>query len=189
MCGIHCYQPWPECAAAWIERPRLWPYPDDVKCISESGFIIVAKSSHKASDRQNDLEWHISFPHAETYLSERMPKVAKACFLALKLILKNHLIYHCEDLKTYYLKTMLLWELEKHSEQFWCLRNIEDCFDCLLDRLITCVHKQRCPNYWIESLDLFEEVSKKDLHALYKVLLDIRLNAAPYIEDFGSMWC
>ena len=78
--GIHCYQPWPECAAAWIERPRLWPYPDDVKCISESGFIIVAKSSHKASDRQNDLEWHISFPHAETYLSERMPKVAKACF-------------------------------------------------------------------------------------------------------------
>ena len=187
--GIHFFQPWPECALGWANRPRHWPSQDDVKVISESGFIMVAKSSNQGSDLSNGLEWHVSFPHAETYLSHRIPKVTKACFLALKLILKNHLIYHCEDLKTYYLKTMLLWELEKHPVEFWSLDNIEDCFDSLLSNFISCVNNQKCPNYWIESINLFEKISRKDLSALSNVLASIRSNAAPYIEDFGSMWC
>ncbi|XP_060554354.1 protein mab-21-like isoform X2 [Ruditapes philippinarum] len=187
--GIRYSEVWPTCAAGWENRPRLWPSADIVKEIVKSGFILVPKPSHNRTEKDDEIEWHISFPHCETYLSKKIPKVAKACYLALKLVLKNHLVYHCDNLKTYYLKTILLWELEKHPEEFWELENIVECFDCLLSRLISCVDTKKCPNYWIESLDLFEKIDRQELGSLVNVLVKIRANPAPYIEDIGSMWC
>lgn len=61
--GIHCQQTWPACASKWCTRPRLWPPADVVKEIINSGFIIVPKPSHKGTDEDDEVEWHISFPH------------------------------------------------------------------------------------------------------------------------------
>lgn len=187
--GIHYLREWPFCASRWIKRPRIWPSSHDVEEVVQSGFILIPKPSHQGPQAEDDVEWHMSFPHCETYLSMKFPRVAKACYLGMKLILKNHIVYYCNDMKTYYLKTIFLWELEKHPEEFWSLENIAECFDCLLESFITCVNQQKCPHYWIDSLDLFKEVEKKDLSSLAGVLMKLKSNPAPYIRDVGSLWC
>lgn len=187
--GIHYLQKWPGCALRWMSRPRMWPPAGVVKEVAESGFILVPKPSNEGSAKDDEVEWHISFPHCETYISTKIPKVAKACFLALKLILKNHLVYHCESLKTYHLKTVMLWELEKHPEEFWQLENIVECFECLFDSLVECVNQRKCLNYWVESLNLFEKIDSRELSSLTGVLKKIQAKPAPYIDDIGSMWC
>jgi len=183
--GIHCHQTWPRRARGWLARPRFWPLPSDVQHIAQSGFVLVAKTSKE----ENDLEWLISFPHSETYLSQRIPQVAKACYLALKIIFKDHLSYNCENLKTYQLKTILFWQLEKHPMEFWEIQNMDQCFMSLLDRLIECVSTKNCPSYWIENINLFNDCDASELNNLVFILQRIRTNPAPYIEDIGSMWC
>lgn len=187
--GIHCHQQWPKCAQKWLTRPRHWPMPSDVQHVVESGFVLVPKSSKSSQDDDNDLEWMVSFPQCETYLCSCIPQTAKACYLALKIIFKDHLSYCCENLKTYQLKTLLFWELEKHPAEYWETRNIEQCFMCLLDKLIELITKKICSSYWIENLNLFQNCDEKELTEALHVLEDIRPNPAPYIEDIGSLWC
>ena len=188
--GIHCYGKWAQCALKWYGRRRCWPTSGDVEHVVESGYILVPKSSKEPSaiTDDNDLEWLVSFPHCETYLSQRIPQVAKACYLALKIIFKDHLSYHCETLKSYHLKTVLFWELEKHPKEFWNILCIEKCFLHLLDSFIRCVSEKSFPSYWLDDHNLFKDCDA-ELTELLGLLCKIRSNPAPYIEDIGSMWC
>lgn len=188
--GIHCYGKWPQCAQKWYGRRRCWPTSSDVEHVVESGYILVPKSSKESSavNDDNDLEWLVSFPHCETYLSQRIPQVAKACYLALKIIFKDHLSYHCETLKSYHLKTVLFWELEKHPKEFWNIFCIEKCFLHLLDSFIQCVSEKSFPSYWLDDHNLFKACDA-EVTDLLGLLSKIRSNPAPYIEDIGSMWC
>ncbi|XP_060078589.1 uncharacterized protein LOC132558082, partial [Ylistrum balloti] len=185
--GIHCHQKWPQCAQNWCNRQRLWPSAADVEYLSKSGYVLVAKSPK--TSQENDLEWLVSFPHCETYLGQHVPQVAKACYLALKIILKDHLMYVCKCLKTYQLKSVLFWELEKHPVEFWEMDNIEECFLCLFDSFQDCVKRKNCPSYWIENHNLLHDCDDHEITELLFVLKRIRSNPAPYIEDVGSMWC
>ncbi|XP_021355506.1 protein MB21D2-like isoform X2 [Mizuhopecten yessoensis] len=187
--GIHCHRKWPPCAQIWFSRPRFWPSATDVEHLKESGYVLVAKSSKTSQGHENDLEWLVSFPHCETYLGRRIPPVARAGYLALKIILKDHLIYICEGLKTYQLKTVLFWELEKHPMEFWEIGNIEECFLCLFDSLIECLRRRNCPSFWIENHNLLQDCDEDEIAELLFVLQRIRSNPAPYVEDLGSMWC
>ncbi|XP_033729854.1 uncharacterized protein LOC117319113 [Pecten maximus] len=187
--GIHCHKKWPPCAQKWFSRPRFWPTATDVKHLSESGYVLVAKSSKTSQGQENDLEWLVSFPHCETYLGCRIPQVARACYLALKIVLKDHLMYICEGLKTYQLKTVLFWELEKHPMEFWEIGNIEECFLCLFDSFKACIERRHCPSYWIENHNLLHDCEVHELAELLFALKRIRSNPAPYVEDLGSMWC
>ncbi|XP_069139082.1 cyclic GMP-AMP synthase-like receptor 2 isoform X2 [Argopecten irradians] len=187
--GIHSHKPWPPCAQGWASRSRFWPSPTDIAHLTGSGYVLVAKSSKTSEGHENDLEWLISFPHCETYLSSRIPRVARACYLALKIILKDHLTYVCESLKTYQLKTVLFWELEKHPLEFWDIGNIEECFLCLFDAFRVCIERRHCPSYWLEDHNLLYDCDQHELTELLLVLTKIRSNPAPYVEDLGSMWC
>lgn len=186
--AIHCFNDWPDCARGWIKRTRWWPDETAVNHVLENGYMLVPKSSKTDSSTEN-IEWCISFSHSETSLSHLISKVAKACFLALKMILKDHLVYHCTDIKTYHIKTIVYWELEKYPPSYWNVNNIENCFENLLDSLISHVQKHRCPSYWIEGLDLFSVCSLDELLKLQKTLLKIQMNPGPYIDNIGSMWC
>lgn len=200
--GIHCRQEWPKCAQSWASRKRYWPSREDVGFILNSGFILVAKSSKSEIRSQSpearsdlhlndssDLEWSLSFPHSETYLGQRLPEVAKACYLAVKIIFKDHLSYLCEGLKTYQLKTVLFWELEKHPLSFWRVDNISKCFYCLLESFACCVKRRECLSYWIDGLNLFSHCSIGELDQVSAVLDKVIANPAPHVEDLGSMWC
>ncbi|XP_033125553.1 uncharacterized protein LOC117123663 [Anneissia japonica] len=187
--GIHCQQKWPKCAQKWLTRLRHWPLPSDIQHVVKGGFVLVPKSSKSSQDDDDDWEWTVSFPESETHLCPCIPKTAKACYLALKIIFKDHLSYYSEGLKTYQLKTLLFWELEKHPAELWETQNIEQCFMCLLERLKKVIEEKHCPSYWIENLNLFKNCDEKEFIELLYILQEIRSNPAPYIEDIGSFWC
>lgn len=62
----------------------------------------------------------------EVELSKLVPDTARKCFLALKVILKDHLQPILPGLSSYHMKTIFYNTLEKKPESFWVDENIDE---------------------------------------------------------------
>ena len=73
---------WPKVAREWIKRERKWPSPDVVKKVLNEGFHLVAKSAKKNGNP--DLDFRISFSHAEYLLSQDMNDIQRDCYVCME---------------------------------------------------------------------------------------------------------
>ena len=179
------YSPeWPE-ASDWPSRnKRNWPLASDVENITKNGCHLIPKS------RRNDkkkITWRFSFSFAEVQLSKLINPVAKKCFLCLKIIGRYYLEPRCERFKSYYLKSIFYYTLEKTQVELWTEESIEKGFEKLLDELLQTLKEKRCPHFWISDIDLYEGIKKSSLESLHKMVLKIRENPAPYIKEIGGL--
>ena len=136
----------------WPSRPRYWPSMADAQRIMSLGCHVVAKSA--PSDKENK-SWRFSFSVAECELSKLVPDTAKKCFLALKIILKDHLQPVVPEIGSYHIKTIFLNTMEKLPVGFRADENIEICFLTLLTELHSALRTMRCPHHWFSSINLF----------------------------------
>ena len=83
---IQCSE-WPS-LSDWSSRPRYWPRVDEAQRIISLGCHLVAKPAPGDTEENS---WRFSFSLAEVELSKLVPDTARKCFLALKIILKDHL--------------------------------------------------------------------------------------------------
>ena len=183
---IHCLE-WPP-KSDWSSRPRYWPSATDVERILSLGCHLVAKP---APSDKNKTSWRFSFSLAEVELSKLVPDTARKCFLALKIILKDHLQPVEPRLTSYHIKTIFLNILEKKPVGFWAEENIEECFLVLLAELRDALKSRNCPHHWFSSVNLFKsEVSLiclKTMHwlPLVKKVEIILRDPASFIFDDG----
>jgi len=83
---LYCPE-WPP-ISDWPSRQRYWPSLVDAQKIMSLGCHLVAKP---APDDEDETSWRFSFSVAEVELSKLVPETARKCFLAVKIILKDHL--------------------------------------------------------------------------------------------------
>ena len=171
---------WPP-ISNWPSRTnRCWPRTEDIDRIVKLGCYLVPRC------QDNDKEgttWRFSFSSAEVELSKLITIEARTCFLALKIILKDFLRFTCSILKTYHLKTIFFNKLEKTGLEFWRSDNIEDAFLSLLQDLKLAFETKTCQHYWIPQINLFENISNRQLKALSKRLDEIIQDPSPYIQQ------
>ena len=127
---FHCPE-WPA-ISDWSSRQRHWPSLADAQRIMSLGCHLVAKP---APDDENKSSWRFSFSLAEVELSKLVPETARKCFLAMKIILKDHLQPVVPEIGSYHIKTVFLNSLEKIPVGFWVEENIEECLLTLLTEL------------------------------------------------------
>uniref|UniRef100_A0A7M5X3U4 Mab-21-like HhH/H2TH-like domain-containing protein n=1 Tax=Clytia hemisphaerica TaxID=252671 RepID=A0A7M5X3U4_9CNID len=145
---------WPS-VSDWKERTgRFWPSPEEVDRIVEGGSHFVAKSQ---TDDNIGITWRYSFSKAEVELSKLVNPVARKCYLALKAILKDHLQPIAPWLKSYHLKTILYWTMEKTPAEFWEKETLENCFSHLIESVKNAISNQSCPHLWISTINLFDK--------------------------------
>uniref|UniRef100_A0A7M6DNU0 Mab-21-like nucleotidyltransferase domain-containing protein n=1 Tax=Clytia hemisphaerica TaxID=252671 RepID=A0A7M6DNU0_9CNID len=130
--ALKCVQ-WPEHLSDWTLRSKKWPTVEDVERISGYGCHFVPKSSNNKLTQPQTYNWRISFSKAEVELSKLIPENARACFLCIKIILKDYISSIEQYVNGYGLKTILYFSLEKSGPEFWVENDIEVCFKEVID--------------------------------------------------------
>ena len=176
---FHCPE-WPT-ISDWPSRQRYWPSLADAQRIMSLGCHLVAKP---APDDEDKTTWRFSFSVAEVELSKLVPETARKCFLAMKIILKDHLQPVVPDIGSYHIKTVFLNTLEKFPVGFWVEENIEECFLTLLTELRNSMVSMKCPHHWFSFVNLFD-IDGKKLQILARKTERIMKDPAPFIFDDG----
>ena len=180
--SIHCSE-WPP-VSDWPSRPRYWPSVDEAQRIMSLGCHLVPKPAPNDTDKTS---WRFSFSVAEVELSKLVPDTARKCFLALKIILKDHLQPVASAVTSYHIKTIFLNFLEKVPVGFWEERNIEECFLTLLAELRDALASRNCRHHWFSSINMFARytscfcIETKTLQRLAKKVQTILNDPAPFI--------
>ena len=74
----------------------------------------------------------------------------------LKTLRDNHLDLPGNPINSYILKTLVLYECEKHPRDYeWEETAIGDRLNGIFLQLISCLQCKRCPHYFLPTLDLF----------------------------------
>ena len=171
---------WPT-ISDWPSRQRYWPSLADAQRIMSLGCHLVAKPSPKDKYKRS---WRFSFSLAELELSKLVPETARKCFLAMKIILKDHLQPVVPEIGSYHIKTIFLNSLEKFPVGFWVEENMEECFLTLLTELRESFVCMKCSHHWFSSVNLFG-IDGKKLQILARKIERIMKDPAPFIFDDG----
>jgi len=181
--AIKCPQ-WPDEMSNWVYRPnKLWPDPSNVTRIASYGCHFVPKSQ---PDDDEGFTWRVSFSRAEVELSRLMPQTARMSLIGLKIITKDYLSVTCSKINSYQLKSLLLYALEETDPQFWRQEtNLEQCFHLLFEKLLHAVTNRYCPHFWIPQMNLFENLTSRDVRKVTKQLRKVLESPESYIEDLN----
>ncbi|XP_078366624.1 uncharacterized protein LOC144650748 [Oculina patagonica] len=178
---------WPS-ISDWSSRPRYWPSVDEAQRIMSLGCHLVAKPA--PSDKE-EISWRFSFSLAETELSKLVPNTARKCFLALKIIFRDHLQPVMSEITSYHMKTIFLNTLEKVPVGFWIEENVEECLLTLLAELRDALLSKNCPHHWFSYINLFQSrvscfgMEAKRFQLLAEKVQMILNDPAPFIFDDG----
>ncbi|XP_068671833.1 cyclic GMP-AMP synthase-like receptor 1 [Montipora foliosa] len=153
---------WPEDADEWKERSRRgWPNQNLVQEIWHDGCHLVAKQPKGSNvpEREKGFLWTYSFSKAEKKLflkgGHGEESSCRKQVLRILKALREELELH--PLKSYHLKTMLLYECEaKPSPSNWTFDCLGDRFMGLLQRLEDCLRQKNCPHHFMREFNLFE---------------------------------
>ncbi|XP_015777664.1 PREDICTED: uncharacterized protein LOC107355595, partial [Acropora digitifera] len=170
---FHCPE-WPT-ISDWPSRQRYWPSLADAQRIMSLGCHLVAKP---APDDEDKSSWRFSFSVAEVELSKLVPETARKCFLAMKIILKDHLQPVVPEIGSYHIKTIFLNSLEKFPVGFWVEENIEECLLTLLTELRDSFVSMKCSHHWFSFVNLFD-INGKKLQILARKIERIMKDPAP----------
>ncbi|XP_034937733.1 protein mab-21-like [Chelonus insularis] len=168
--AFKCGGIWPRSAANWPIPCGPWPYQNLVAEVKTEGFNLLSKESAIFQGKQSAMEgdaWILSFLEAESRLLQGGCR--KKCLGILKTLRDRHLDLPGNPITSYHMKTLLLYECEKHPlETEWddvCLANR---MIGIFLQLISCLQCRRCPHYFLPNLDLFKEKSRNSLEVAAK---------------------
>ncbi len=126
--------------------------------VKAEGFNLLSKECYSLTGKQSSAEsdaWVLQFGEAENRLL--MSGCRKKCLSILKTLRDRHLELPGQPLINYHMKTLLLYECEKHPrETDWDESCLGDRLNGILLQLISCLQCRRCPHYFLPNLDLFQ---------------------------------
>ena len=156
--AFKCAGIWPRSAAHWPVPHLPWPGPNLVAEVKTEGFDLLSRESIYMKDKQSAAEgdaWVISFANAEMALLQGGCR--RRCLSILKTLRDRHLDIPGQPIDTYHMKTLLLYECEKHPRELdWDETCLGDRINGILLQMISCLQNRRCPHYFLPNMDLFK---------------------------------
>ncbi|XP_069105917.1 uncharacterized protein [Argopecten irradians] len=153
--SIRCHA-WPAVAEEWINRRRYyhWPFRCFIEEHVKHGCHVVPVGCKECEHTY--LDWRLSFVLVEQALVSEFNATQLKCYLLLKHLKK----FTFEDeidymISSYILKTTLFWVIEESPPDLWVPRRLLTAVQICLDRLITAIRTDFCPNYFIRNSNLF----------------------------------
>ena len=146
--------------------------------------ILVSDVKSYFQGKQSAMEgdaWVISFTAVEDRLLTGGCR--RKVLSILKTLKDSHLELPANPITSYILKTLVLYECEKHPrESEWDESVIGDRITGVLLQLVSCLQCKRCPHYFLPTLDLFkgkspsamENASKQVWRLLRELLTNTR---------------
>lgn len=156
-----------------------WPNESLVRKIYQNGCHLVAKppKGHGVHEREKEFLWRYTFSASIKKLFREgghgeKSSCRKQVFRILKALREE---LDLQPLKSYHLKTILLYECEANPmPQQWSFNCLGDRFLGLLERLEKCLLKKKCPHYIMQEVDLFELFNPQKCSELAKRIGEIK---------------
>lgn len=178
--AFKCSGIWPRSASHWPLMNVPWPHPNLAAEVKTEGFDMLSKESVALQQKNSSIEgdaWVLSFLDAENRLLQGGCR--KRCLSILKTFRDRHFDLPGNPISYYHLKTLLLYECEKHPREMeWDDSCMADRINGIFLQLISCLQCKRCPHYFIPNLDLFRlkpqntlEIAAKQVWKLTRELL------------------
>ena len=176
--AVKC-QGWPSSASQFVTRTRGsgWPSEQLIDDIIQTGYHIVPKSSCEEPDTLyklqcnalNDfmIDWRLSFSVAETKLFHSLNHSQVRCFLLFRAVVES--LKHSSVLRTYHLKTVMLWTCEGIPRSEWTDETMDLCLLKLIDSLMQNLLVLHLPHYFVGT-NLFEGFPSDDMLKLHAEL-------------------
>ncbi|GAB1604440.1 hypothetical protein Ahia01_000725400 [Argonauta hians] len=156
--AFRCGGIWSRSAAHWPLPHIPWPSPNLIAEVKTEGFDLLSKESLYMKDKQSAAEgdaWVMSFKYAEDRLL--FGGCRQKCLSILKALRDRHLDLPSQPITNYHMKTLLLYECEKHPREVeWDDSTLGDRINGIFLQLISCLQNRRCPHYFLPNLDLFK---------------------------------
>lgn len=157
-----------------------WPNESLVRKIYQNGCHLVVKppKGHSVPEREKEFLWRYTFSASVKMLFQEgghgeESSCRKQVFRILKALREE---LHLQPLKSYHLKTILLYECEANPLPYqWSSTCLGDRFLGLLERLENCLQKRKCPHYFMHEVNLFELFNPQKCSELAKRIGQIRL--------------
>ena len=149
----------------WAARARRnhWPPAHVIECVTGLPTPVVPVGHPKCENKL--MEWRISYSHAETEICRNISDVARSAYLKFKDQIKSNICNsRCgEVIKSYHLKTTLLWVLEEcgdvdMDEEFYLRR--------LNDKLASFLQRRNFLHYFNPRINLVDHISQDDISSV-----------------------
>ncbi|CAJ0580966.1 unnamed protein product, partial [Mesorhabditis spiculigera] len=158
-CAFKCNGIWPRSAAHWPNTTVQWPSHGLAAEVKQEGFDLVSKESLSSvlnlNKQANSMEgdaWGLSFHVAENAMLSGNRRKALSILKSLR---DKHLEFPGTPITAYILKTLVLFECEKHATDYeWDDVSIADRLIGVLLQLVSCLQCHRCSHYFLPHLDL-----------------------------------
>ncbi|XP_045168481.2 uncharacterized protein LOC123531502 isoform X2 [Mercenaria mercenaria] len=198
--GIECAN-WPREAEEWCTRPRFheWPSKNTVSALRQLPCYLLPVGDECSSDCA--LEWRFAFVPTERELIWEFNDTQIQCYVILKLLGKQFLEPIAPDqLSSFFLKTIMFWEIENKGLDIWTTVNLIHCIVSCLQSLRKCVMTRILPHYIFRKRNLlFTKFRDREIQtAVVNKLEDIENTTAPYVlqaatsfdplDDLGKIW-
>ncbi|XP_053373112.1 uncharacterized protein LOC128545875 [Mercenaria mercenaria] len=198
--GIECAN-WPREAKEWCTRPRFygWPSKNTVSALSKLPCYLLPVGDECSTNCA--LEWRFAFVPTERELIWEFSDTQIQCYVILKLLRKKFLEPIAPDqLSSFFLKTIVFWEIENKGPDAWTSENLIHCIVSCLQSLRECVMTKTLPHYIFRKRNLlFTKFRDREIQtAVVNKLEDLEKNTAPYVlqaatgfaplDDLGKIW-
>ncbi|XP_060081883.1 uncharacterized protein LOC132561174 [Ylistrum balloti] len=188
---------WPSVAEEWITRKRSygWPSNDFISKHTNCGCYVVPVGC-KECDRQY-LDWRLSFALVEQALVLDFNSTQIKCLLLLKQ-LKTFVFQDKigDIISSYILKTIVFWVIEESPPDLWVPNRLLQTVKMCLNRIISCIQEDFCPNYFIRTCNLLtKRYTATEKQTVLKVCIFTRVNTrvllcetTPFSDEFRSRY-
>lgn len=157
-CAFRCNGIWPRSASHWPIVGVPWPNDNLVNQVKNEGFDLtsretsITQASNKQATSMEADAWSMNMHNAENLL---LVGGRKKTLSILKCLRDYHLDFHGTPISNYILKTLVLYECEKHCTEYeWDDSAIGDRVIGILLQLVSCLQCRRCAHYFLPHLDL-----------------------------------
>ncbi|XP_008475176.1 protein mab-21-like [Diaphorina citri] len=139
--SFKCGGIWPRSAGHWPLPQIPWPHPNLVVETKTEGCDLLSKECAAMQGKQSAMEgdaWVMSFTDVESKLL--IGGCRKKCLSILKTLRDRHLELPGNPVTNYHMKTLLLYECEKHPNELeWDESCLGDRINGILLQLISCL--------------------------------------------------
>jgi hypothetical protein len=185
--AFKCNNIWPRSAAQW-PCIKQWPAESVIGEVKAEGFHLLSKESMVAKEKQQQQmaqqtmqhhqqqqsssegdSWVISFADAEDKLLG-VGGNRRKCMSILKTLRDRHLDLPGQPVNYYTLKTLVLYECEKHPYDYeWEDGMLGDRVNSITLQLIACLQSRKCPAYFLSQVDMFRGKDMRHLDLASKL--------------------
>ncbi|XP_045194568.2 uncharacterized protein LOC123550197 [Mercenaria mercenaria] len=164
---------WPQEAAEWVHRDRIWPPKALVRHVVKIGCHIVPKGDKFNKDPHDFL---ISFSHCEKLLALSLSIKQKRCYMLFKFLFKYSINRIHRGLTTYHCKTIFFRLCEEVHEDHWSETQPFDFLMRLLLEMETCLENGLMPQYFIPQRNMIHFMTEQTRNAVLKDIQKVKEN-------------